>query len=538
MSQLEFDVVCVGSGIAGCAAAATAAHSGARVLLVEKSAQVGGVTAYSGGQVWIPGTRQQADLGIEDTVEDGIAYLGELAGGWGDPDRTAHLVHSAKEALEYFETEHGFGAQVIKDLPDYYYPRFPHAASGGRYIEPTRIDTELLGELAPRLRRSPIGSSGGGLGKDGAEGSVGGRYVEMGEGLAAHFLKAARDAGVEIWVESPARELVIDDGRVTGIRVEHDVAVVEIIATRGVVLAAGGYDWNPGLVHRFEGVLDAHGSAAPAGIDGDHLVMAAPTGAAIAYQPPSRNVMQVGFPTGLIDEEGHDLHSSYRAVNPHEIVVNRSGARFANESFYPSLSASIQTLDGIDHSLPNWPCFLIFDQAYVERGAARSPSLHLAVTADTLAEVAELAGIDADGLEATVSRYNQMCAEGRDSEFGRGEDPWSMEMFVGDATTPDHNPSLGPVLKAPFYAARMSRVQFGVASAGLAINGDAQVTTYTGDVVPGLYAAGNSAGRDDVGAALQSGVANMRGLAYGYLAGKHLSSSTADAEVSRPPVPR
>ncbi|GGJ67478.1 FAD-dependent oxidoreductase [Streptomyces brasiliensis] len=522
--ELEVDVVCVGSGVGGCAAAATAAHAGAEVLLVEKSRFVGGVTAYSGGQVWIPASRQQAELGIEDTVEDGVAYLEELAQGWGDHERTSSLLHAAKEALEYFEDEHAFAARVIKDLPDYYYPLFPHAAADGRYVEPKPIDTELLGELGPVLRRSPIGSSGGGLGKDGAEGSVGGRFVQMGEGLAAHFVHAAQQAGVGIWTESPARELLVEDGRVVGVRVATPDGDVVVRARKGVVLATGGYDWNPDMVHRFEGVLDSHGSAAPAGIEGDHIVMAAPTGAALAFQPASRNVMQVGFPTGKIDEDGHDLHSSYRAVNPHEIIVNRSGRRFANESFYPALSASMQTLDGNDHSLPNWPCWLIFDSAYLELGADRAPSLDLAVSADTIAELAELAGIDADGLAATVAAYNRMCAEGRDTEWGRGEQPWSMELFAGAETTDDHNPSLGPIDRAPFYAARMSRVQFGIGSAGLSIDRDARVLRYTGEPVEGLYAVGNSAGRDDVGAALQSGVANMRGLTYGYLAGKHAAA--------------
>lgn len=520
----EVDVVCVGSGVGGCGAAITAAHAGAEVLLVEKARLVGGVTAYSGGQVWVPGSRQQAEAGISDTVEGGVAYLEELAQGWGDHDRTTSLLHAAKEALEYFEDEHGFAARVIKDLPDYYYPLFPHAAADGRYIEPEEIDTELLGELGPLLRRSPIGSSGGGLGKDGAEGSVGGRFVQMGEGLAAHFIHMAQKAGVEIWTESPATSLVIEGGRVVGIRIARPDGEVVVRARKGVVLATGGYDWNSDLVHRFEGVLDPHGSSVPAGIEGDHLLMAAPTGAALAFQPASRNVMQVGFPTGLIDEDGHDLHSSYRAVNPHEIIVNREGRRFANESFYPALSASMQTLDGNNHSLPNWPCWLVFDSAYLELDAARAPSLDLAVSGDTIAEVAKAAGIDPEGLEETVERYNRMCADGKDTEWRRGEQPWSMELFAGAETTAENNPSLGPIDRPPFYAARMSRVQFGIGSAGLAIDANARVLRYTGDVVEGLYAVGNSAGRDDVGAALQSGVANMRGLTYGYLAGKHVAT--------------
>ncbi|HEY1135148.1 MAG TPA: FAD-dependent oxidoreductase [Nocardioides sp.] len=528
MTKLEFDVVCVGTGVGGCAAAAAAAEAGARVLLVEKMAQVGGVTAYSGGQTWVPGSRQQADLGIEDSVAEGAAYLQELAGGWGDPERTVGLLAAAKDAVDYFESVHGIGMQVIKELPDYYYPLLEHAAADGRYLEPVGIDTALLGEWAPRLRRSPIGSSGGGLGRDGAEGSVGGEHVFMGEALAAHYVHAALAAGVELWASSPARRLVVEDGVVRGIVVHHDGEDVEIAVTGGVVLATGGYDWNPDLVRRFEGALDDHGSAAPAGIEGDHLVMAAPTGAAISTLPAARNVMQVGFPQGIEDEDGHDLHSSYRAVNPHEIIVNATGRRFANESFYPAMSAALQTLDGATHTMPNWPCWLVFDQDYVEGDAARAPRLDLAVKADTIRELAELAGIDPDGLEEQVARYNEHCAAGADSDFQRGEQIWSIAMFRDRPALDAGNPTLGPIARGPFYAARMSRVQFGVASAGLQVDGDARVLTYTGEAVLGLYAAGNSAGRNDVGAGLQSGVANMRGLAYGYLAGRHVAARAAE----------
>ena len=156
----EVDVVCVGSGIGGCAAAATAARLGARVLLVEKAAKVGGVTAYSGGQVWIPGTRQQAALGIEDTVESGAAYLEEVSGGWGDHERTLSLLRGAREALEYFEAEHGFGMQVIKDLPDYVLPAFParrrqRALSGthaDRHATPRRVGAAAAA-VAHRIQR-------------------------------------------------------------------------------------------------------------------------------------------------------------------------------------------------------------------------------------------------------------------------------------------------------------------------------------------------------------------------------------------------
>jgi 3-oxosteroid 1-dehydrogenase len=521
---VEFDVVVVGSGIGGCATAAAAADNGLHVLVVEKTDRFGGAGTHGGGSIWLPGNHQAQDLGIVDSVAEGIAYIESLAGGWGDDRMTRRLFEAANDALDYFESRYDFRAHLMRGMCDYYYPNNVHSLSEGRYVQPDPFDVTELGDWQTKLRRAP--------------GPAGGNVVGGGEALAAYFFRAALRAGAEVWTESSVVELTLEQGAVAGVVVDRDNESITVAARLGVVLATGGYDWNLSLVNRFEGALDGYGSMAPPGVDGDHLTLSAPVGAAITALPPQRNVMMFGFPTGTFDEGGNPRHFVHMSGHPHELIVNRAGSRFANESFYPSVSAAIQVLDGNDHSYPNWPIWLVFDQSLVDSqprpafaavSTPENPALpptELVIKADTLEDLATSAGIDPAGLVGTVSRYNQLCAEGKDGDFGRGEMPWLVRAMGLDPTTLEHNAMLGPIEKAPYYAARLSRVNVGVPAAGLEVNDIGQVMNLKGDQIPGLYAVGNAAA-NDIGVILQSGLPNLRGLTYGYLVGRHLAGLRA-----------
>ncbi|WP_166665891.1 FAD-dependent oxidoreductase [Pseudonocardia autotrophica] len=507
----EYDLICVGSGIGGCAAAAAAADAGARALVVERAQVVGGVTAVSGGQIWIPGNRWARALGMSDTAEEGARYIDGVAGGNNDPARTRALLGAADGALDLF-TGRGLDLRVIRDLPDYYYPEAGHSAAEGRYLEPVPLPAGALGEWAGRLRRTAVWNMGAGT----PGGGTADPELVTGQALAGYFVRAALDAGARLTAGTAVTRLRTRDGAVTGVVLADGR---EIVARSGVVLATGAYDRNPDLVRRFEGVLDDHGTGSPPGITGDHLGMAAPLGASIWSLPAARNTVQVGFPTGELDEDGTARYRTHWVVHPHEIIVNARGARFADESFYPAINAGLHQFDGASQRLPNWPAWLVFDHDLAERGVVQVDPERV-VSAPSVEELARRAGIDADGLAATVAGYNEARARGRDDAFGRGERPWSLWMSRLATGTGDGNPTLGPIVRPPFHAARLARVQAGLGSAGLEVDTSARVLTWAGEPIPGLYAVGNATARNDMGFSAQSGTSNLRGMVQGYLAGR------------------
>jgi 3-oxosteroid 1-dehydrogenase len=172
----------------------------------------------------------------------------------------------------------------------------------------------------------------------------------------------------------------------------------------------------------------------------------------------------------------------------------------------------------------------VFDQNFRDKYGLGSflPSMEfpegMVARADTLRGLAEALGVDANGLENTVARFNRFAEEGIDRDFGRGSYPWAV-MMTGDRRM--KNPNLGPLVKPPFYGLRLHVTSVGVNAAGLKTNAQAQVLHVRQVPIPGLYAAGNSAAPLDIGAGYQSGLANLRGMVGGYLAGRHASARPA-----------
>jgi succinate dehydrogenase/fumarate reductase flavoprotein subunit len=524
----EFDVVCVGSGIGGLAAATVTAGAGLRTLIVEKTPFVGGVTAFSGGQIWSPGNKYQAAAGIQDSVSAGIEYVENLAGAWRNPKMTTNLFMVANKAIEFYEQQ-GVPFRMMPGIPDYFYPEVPGSKENGRYLDTEACALSSLGEWADHMRLNRSASKTEMAGISGRVGDE--RHNDTlvaGEALAAHFVRAALAAGAEIRIDSPAIRLIAEGGHIVGVSIATASGTCSVRGARGVLLATGGYDHNKKLLSRFEGNFEPCGTLSPPGVTGDHLIMGGDVGAAITVLPPVRAAVTNGLFTDSLDDCGDRITTLYWPVGPHEIVVNSAGDRFADETFYPEIHASVHTFDHKSHSHPNWPMWLIFDDDYwssAVRSQQAGPIRSDCVIADTLENLAEKAGIDPIGLRKTVDRYNAMCANGRDQDFRRGERPWLLATL---AMAPTGESVLGPIRRPPFYATKLLQAHVDVPSAGLEINEDAEVLMLDGRKIPGLYAAGNAAGRSDIGASLQSGIANLRGMVYGYLAGQHMSTlSTA-----------
>jgi 3-oxosteroid 1-dehydrogenase len=176
---------------------------------------------------------------------------------------------------------------------------------------------------------------------------------------------------------------------------------------------------------------------------------------------------------------------------------------------------------------PNFPPYLIFDGNYRAKyplgtfmPGQKLPE-ELVASADSLRDLAAKLGIDADGLEATVARFNRHAAEGRDPDFGRGTYPWA-QMMTGDRDRP--NPNLGPLDRPPFFGLRLQVASVGINAAGLLCDAASQVQHVRGGVADGVKACDGPAAPLDVGAGYQSGISNLRGLVGGHLAARHAAA--------------
>ncbi|MCA9680277.1 MAG: FAD-binding protein [Myxococcales bacterium] len=544
--DLEVDVVAVGSGLGAMSGAIAAHDAGASVAILEKAPKLGGVCAYSGGEVFVGCNHKLTEEGRPDDPAAAKAYLDFLAGGYAEPELARILFERGPEVARYLEERAGVRWKIIKDFPDYHYPHAPGTAASGRYLEvelfegaqlgPWQKKTYLTPHMPPGITHDELFAWGGLATITKWDFALMGKRVAkdlrgMGPGMMGYFVKAAViDRGVAAHVGTPARELVVDGGRVVGVRAERDGAAFWVRARRGVLLATGGYDWNPRLARQYEQLPEWHSMCQPS-VEGDNIVLGGEVGAALARVPSHNLGMFFGY---RIPGEEHDGKPLYRASweggYPHAIWVNRAGQRFADESFYRDYLPKCRSWDGLRQDHPNYPPFLIFDQSYRDKYAFATYMPGMEVPEEVLArgatlrELAGKLGVDADGLEATVARFNRFAVEGADPDFGRGSYPWAAVM-TGDKSRP--NPNVGPLDRGPFYGVALVPVGVGVNSVGLDTDASARVRHVRGAPIPGLYACGNAAAALDTGAGYQSGLSNVRGMTWGFIAGQHMASGAA-----------
>ncbi len=544
--DLEVDLACVGSGLGGITAAIIAHDRGKETVVLEKAPKLGGVSAYSGGQVWLPNNPKMREEGFSDSYEDGRRYLDFLAAGYNRPEMLDRLLDAAPQALGYLEKEAGVKWRCIKGFPDYYYPHVPGTCAEGRYLEVEIFNGPDLGEWQDKTYISQIFPGGithvemfewGGL-----SGCVNWDFEKIaanmeadlrgfGSGLMGYLVKAAMiDRGITAHVDTPVCELIAEDGAIIGLRAEQKGKNFFVLARSGVILAIGGYDYNEELAGYYEHLPEWKSMCMPE-VSGDHVILGGEVGAAIATVPPHNLGTLFGY--HIPREEHPDGTPLYRwsleAGCPHAIWVNREGKRFCDETFYKEFQPRVKIWDGLSQEYSNYPPFLIFDQNFCERYPVGTfmpgddiPE-EFAAKADSPRELAEKLGINADQFEITIERFNRRCEEGFDKDYGRGSYP-SPVTFLGDMSR--ENPTMGPINKPPYRGLPLVPVSFGVNAGGLKTNVNAQVVHVRGNPIKGLYAVGNSAAPIDTGAGYQSGLANMRGIAWGYIAANHAAEES------------
>lgn len=540
--DFETDLVVGGSGIGGLTAALTACSLGLKVVVLEKDSALGGVTAYSTGEVWVGNNYLEKAEGVEDSEEETLAYLKAITKGTGDEEVLTTFVKNAPKALELL-AQMDVPWKIIKNFADYYYRKAPGAKGHGRYLEMSPFPGNSLGKWAAKVRNSPHVPSGithdemlawGGAAsiKTWDFELVGQRvqedYRTFGPGIAAALVKAALDRKIPLYTQAPILELIFDGTKVLGIRTERDGKDCFIRARKGVVLAVGGYDWHKEFVRYYED-LPQWESCVPPAVEGDGLILAGEVGAAVASVPPAGYVTLVGF---HIPGEEHEEKPLYRITLevglPHSIVVNKKGQRFGDESWTKGMFAAVRQFDSQTQTWPNIPFYLIVDQEYRDRYGIGSVSPGqplpegLGVTADTIQELATKLDIDPNGLVDTVQRFNEFAKVGKDDDFRRGSIPFSNSL-MGDLNVKP-NPNLGTISRPPFTGIPLFIVNAGMNAAGLKTNSFAQVMSVRNKPIPGLYACGNTAAYLELGHGYQSGLPNARGMTFGYLAAQHAAS--------------
>lgn len=542
----EVDVAVLGSGGAALTAAISAFDHGAReVLILEKGNMVGGTTAMSGGMLWIPNNPHQVAAGIAESDEDVVAYLDALAPGQLEPDTLFAFMENGPEMIRYFTEKTPVRFHAFADFPDYQ-PYLPGAKpDGGRSLDNEGFAFAELGKLASRVNptkmaypvRGSLSEAIGGLldGETLADREA--RDVRgLGQALIGSLFKAVLDRNIPIEFEQRARKLVKDGDRIIGVIAEDaNGKDLRVRARRGVVIATGGFEWNEALVRAFvRGPLT--GPVSVPENEGDGLIMAVEAGAQLG------NMQNAWWMQSVLEREPQHrnakpnfLLGSDERARPGAILVNRAGKRFVNEAAnYNAMGKAIVAFDAGRHEYSNLPYWLILDQRYKDKyplftsmpGSEQAyPYL---MKADTLAELAAMAGIDPAGLEANVARFNTMVKNGHDDDFQRGDTTYDNYYMWGDTAFDPPYRTLGLIDQAPFYAVKMESGALGTAG-GPKTNADAQVIDWQGNPIPGLYAAGNAMAAVLGEAYGGAGGTLGPGMTFGYIAGKHLGRTIPNA---------
>lgn len=526
-SHREVDLLVIGGGPAGMAAAIFAKLEGLDVLVVEKSTQVGGTAATSAGSLWIPGNTQSLKAGYKDGPEPAARYLESLISRGGERNlrmRNAYL-ETGPRAIDYLEANSEVKFVACGKHPDY--RDNTGAAVSGRAIVPEIFDGRLLGRDFERVR-PPIQEflvlGGMMVAKTdiprllGRFASVGnffhsgklffrylmdrlsysrGTRLTMGNALVARMYYSLKKLGVPVLFETQLEKLVYDGGAVQGALLGSKLGTQRILARRGVVLATGGFAHSEDYRSRF--MPDAkpiYSLAAPSNT-GDGIRAAEELGVRIAPEDNGNG----GFwtPVSITHRadgtKGLFPHLSLDRAKPGLIAVNKLGKRFVNEAnSYHDFVEAMFASEG-KQAIPAW---LICDTAFIQKygiGSIYPGTTDLKpfertgylISASTPEQLAKLINVDPAGLLESIRLNNEYAKTGVDKDFGKGTT--ELNRFNGDPAV-GPNPCIGPIGEGKYHAVVVWPGEI-ACSTGISTDEDAHVLNGKGEPVQGLYACGN-----------------------------------------------
>lgn len=562
-----FDVVVIGSGAAGAMAALRAADRGLRPIIIEKAHKFGGTSATSGGVMWIPGHGQGDNAG--DSRDQALEYLSSVIKVPVDRDRLESYVDNAPRMLGFLAST---GVTPLPSPWPDYFPDKPGARADRSVIFATFDGRELGDGRFPRMREQfnrfklfhryamdltetfSLMMQQKGWRWTAAKmilrywTDFGTRRVTardrrftQGAALMGAVYKQVFARGVELRTGTALEELVVDQARqVTGVIVSTHGRRYQIAARHGVVLAAGGFEWNQELRDRFYPVpgLARHSSTPEDANRGEALIAAQKLGADTAHTEQGWWIPTTTFPMPKASNF-HEIHqAAFDVGRPWSVCVNRNGDRFVNEATGYDSFGQAMVEDQLKTGA-NMPCWLVFDAKFRAKFSAGGlmPTAHTpesripgdwwgnyAFRAPTVAALADQIGVPADKLEQTVSRMNDYARTGVDPEFGRGGNIY--DRFFGDpSVTP--NPNLGPIDTAPFYAVPINNGDLGT-KGGLRCDSRARVLNGAGKPIEGLYAAGNCSASPFGDCYPGAGATIGPAMTFGFVAANDIADRTSN----------
>jgi 3-oxosteroid 1-dehydrogenase len=521
----EIDLLVVGSGAAGMAAAVRGHDLGMKVLIVEASEFYGGSTAISGGVVWVPNNDQLPGRGIQDTPDAARTYLREITKGEVAPERIDAYVEHAPRMQTWMAENTWLELDSLEKYTDYY-PESPGGLPGGRSMEPVIFDATVLGDEFARLRRPHPQSQV--MGKFGisarqAQGFLAptnkdrllllwlfilwffrgfkrrnqprDTRLHAGNALIARLRRSLMDRDVPLWLEAPCTELVIEDRVVVGAVVDKAGTPMRVRARRGVLLGAGGFEQNQAWrdEHHSLGESKVEWNTGNPRNQGDGIRMGMDAGGAItnmheAWWTPVTRVPRSDPAWVLVVEKSL----------PGSLFVNGAAQRFTNESApYEDVVKGMYSGGAVP------VCWMIFDAecrrlypigptapgyAQPDQRLSRRLREGFFTKAKTLEELAEKLELDSEALAGTIARYNELCRSGVDTDFGRGDS--ASDRYYGDRRI-EPNPCLRALTNSPYYAIPIFPGELGT-KGGLVTDPSARVLREDGSAIPGLFAAGNT----------------------------------------------
>jgi fumarate reductase flavoprotein subunit len=440
---MEADFIVVGAGGAGLAAAVTAAEGGATVVILERLRATGGATVFATGTFAVESKFQKA-LGIQITTDEAFRQHMFYTHYLSNPRLVRTIIDKSADTIDWLEK---IGTEFVG--PAEFFPGAP------RTWHTMKLD---------------------------------------GRGITKALEETTSDLGVSILFRTRARKLVMEDGRVAGIRAENQDGKSVEYRGRAVLIADGGFANNEEMMGKYTraGSHTIEMAVGQVGKEGDGIRMAWEVGAA----NEGAGLIQLGPPR--VVKKKLDKHVTAILRQPF-LWVNANGDRFVDES-----ESSFPHIGNAMSRQPGQVLFNLFDQAsrkHMEEEGIKAglgmlsgkgtkipdvlAALQMSIdedeawVADSIEDLSGKMGVDSRRLRATVDEYNASCDAGRDGLFAK--DPRYLE----------------PVRIPPFYAVKGHPTHVGTLG-GIKINHKTEVireNSETGlDVIPGLYAAGNVAG--------------------------------------------